>query len=400
MSLINNSIKVFKILKLFGFAPFTIENGKSLTKPLDVLSFLTSISIGVFIVFTSLKYREDLVTEVSKVGDIGKLVTYIGACSSAVISLILLFFFRHKIWKIILELAKVDELFKEIGISYNDARKVRNLISGLFAFIILTVPVSYVFYKLDRSVIKLAIYMYSGTYLLLGVGNVIGFVKTVHHRLITVNEICKLLVENESNIKIVKSRRNDIEVIGKLMQAYAKLMEIIDSICLCHSIQAMLAMSLVFFYSIFSLFIASKNLSELGQLDRYSIASLMLSAYLMTFMFVEVFVCIQMENEAHNILKTSRNVMKRTNDELKITMMTSFTFMVKRKIPKFSCGLFDFDWKLIYAVSNYKRIFFKDNFIQFGNLITDDSFRINLFCYLDSIRNSFKYKKTNKLKEK
>lgn len=55
--------------------------------------------------------------------------------------------------------------------------------------------------------------------------------------------------------------------------------------------------------------------------------------------------------EAEKTLKLSKKLINDTNDETKTLMMISFSMFVERNIPKFSCGLFDFDLKLVGGVS-------------------------------------------------
>lgn len=357
MSTLASSIKAFEVLKLLGFASFTVDNGKSVTKPLDILIVLTRICTGTFIIVVSLIYRDELATGTSKIVDMGNLVTYVSAVLISIISMIMSFLFRHEVWNISIELSTAEELFSEIGFTEDYARKGKKIIIGLFAFVSLTLPLSFVFYKLDGSIVKVGLYLYSGMYLLLGISSVIGSVWSVQFRLDTINEVLLTMVDNPKGLKIIRNTENDVDVIRKLMEIYSKLMEIVDAISLCYSFQMMLGLGLIFFFTIFTLFMAAKNLSDFEHFDRFSISSLMLATYLMSFVIAEIFSCTKMENKAHEILKSSKKLLKQKDDKLKIAMLTSFTFMVKRKIPKFSCGLFDFDWKLVYAVSNICEIF-------------------------------------------
>lgn len=55
--------------------------------------------------------------------------------------------------------------------------------------------------------------------------------------------------------------------------------------------------------------------------------------------------------EAEKTLKLSKKLINVTTDDTKTLMMISFSMFVDRNIPKFSCGLFDFDLKLVGGVS-------------------------------------------------
>lgn len=57
--------------------------------------------------------------------------------------------------------------------------------------------------------------------------------------------------------------------------------------------------------------------------------------------------------EAAKILKLSKKLINVTTDDTKTLMLLSFSCIVDRNIPKFSCGLFDFNLKLVGGVSSF-----------------------------------------------
>ncbi|CAG9809911.1 unnamed protein product [Chironomus riparius] len=53
--------------------------------------------------------------------------------------------------------------------------------------------------------------------------------------------------------------------------------------------------------------------------------------------------------DAGTTLKLANEMMKQSKDMNKTLILVTFTTLVKKRPPKFTCGLFDFDWKLVFA---------------------------------------------------
>lgn len=350
MSTITDSERIFKLLKFLGFASFSVENGKSVTKPLDIFFLLTSTSVGFFLIFVALTNRHELKISNSDIIESGFITLYIIALFVSIFCLFFSFCLRHKIWNVTLELVKVEEILNKLDMKIDFVRKGQNFYKALFAYVALTFPVSYAYYKIDGSLIKLSVYSYSGTYFLLSVGCVIASIRAISFRLAMINKVCESIVDRPIVI-VGRNNEKETEIIAVLMKAYGKLMKISDQISFCYGIQTMLNFCVILCFALFTLFMFSKNLVDLGYLDKYAISSMLLLIYLLPFKVVEIYVCMKMKQEACNILRTLKEIMKTTDDSLKIALAASFAFMVKQKMPKLTCGLFDVDWKLIYAVS-------------------------------------------------
>lgn len=50
------------------------------------------------------------------------------------------------------------------------------------------------------------------------------------------------------------------------------------------------------------------------------------------------------------IARTLRDWMKIVKDPTKVTMLSVFGMLVQRRSAKTTCGLFDFDWPLLYGI--------------------------------------------------
>lgn len=353
-STIKSAIASFEVLKVFGFASFRIEKGKPVTKIIDLGYLFIWISTGIAFIFLSFTYRDELATTNSKLIDSGNLVAFIGADFIAIISMSLAFIFRRTIWEIVLDLTEVEKMFESIGCEEDYTKETRNVLLVSASIITLFVPLTIGFYFVDGSLLKACLFFYSGLYYMLSVGLVVGCMKAVTMRIKTVNSILKSLLHQPNEVRIVKSQYNDDhEVITTVIEVYAKLNEILGKINMCYGIPTMLGLGLLFFFSIFTNFTAFKNLTTDGHLDNFTVAELIAAVYLHIFMFSVIYVCSLVKSETHKTAILSNRIMKRLPlcEEKEIAMLIMLNHLIKRNSFKFSCGLFDFDWSLVYAVS-------------------------------------------------
>lgn len=61
-----------------------------------------------------------------------------------------------------------------------------------------------------------------------------------------------------------------------------------------------------------------------------------------------------MKSEARLSSRFLNKLTNRAKDPRIIQMLLSLNLQVSKRQPRFSCGLFDFDWKLLFAVSKIK----------------------------------------------
>lgn len=54
--------------------------------------------------------------------------------------------------------------------------------------------------------------------------------------------------------------------------------------------------------------------------------------------------------QAKEILRVLNQIIKTSKSELKTSLCQGMALLVNRKIPKFTCGLFDFNFKLILRI--------------------------------------------------
>lgn len=352
-TLMKNSLRTIKVLKVFGFASITIENEKSVTKPTDFLFFIGNLLLGFILSYESIKYRKELVSSNSEIIEIGNFITFVASIGISLISMFLAFWFRHKNWDMVLNLKEVDNKFTEIGAKfnqdiYNQANRWYKF--GIILVIFTAIPLNCAIYIIEQSFLKSSLYCYTLIYYILSVGTVVGIMNGIRLRIKLINEV---LEPNLNKFKIVyvnKSSAGKTETYRALMDIYGRLMEVNDSINICHGIPTMLGFGFLFFYTIFTSFMAYKDISNDGALRGVTIGSLMYSSYVQLFATLIILLCASTENEAQQTLKQTNSVLKQSKNDVEVAMLISFSSFVKRRLPKFSCGLFDFDWTLLYGV--------------------------------------------------
>lgn len=91
-----------------GFMVITIVNGKSVTKPTDILFLIWSVSFGTFVCFLTVIKREDLATSKSEIADYGNFIAFVASTIVSMISMLVNFVYRHKNWNMIVMEAEVE----------------------------------------------------------------------------------------------------------------------------------------------------------------------------------------------------------------------------------------------------------------------------------------------------
>lgn len=103
-----------KLLKVLGFVPITVVNGKSVTKPFDIICFLLALLFGLFFVYLGVTSQESLSSSDSKIAKYGNFIMFIASVCVSMTSMCFSFIFRHEIWSMVVVLAAVEEKVKEV----------------------------------------------------------------------------------------------------------------------------------------------------------------------------------------------------------------------------------------------------------------------------------------------
>lgn len=106
---ITKSLQRFsKILKILGVACFSVENGKSVTKLEDVICIVLSILIAISTCYFSVIIRVDLAEQQSRISSIGNFLSFIASVVIIILSMLITFIFRHKIWSLAQKLDAIE----------------------------------------------------------------------------------------------------------------------------------------------------------------------------------------------------------------------------------------------------------------------------------------------------
>lgn len=344
---------MFQVLKLFGFSIFSIENGKSVTKPKDILFLIGNLSLSYILLSYALMFRSKLLTTKSEILNFGNFVTFIAAMCVVSISMIITFVFRHRTWKIIVRLSKIDRMLNNIGFDEDYSVMGRILVSIFVFLMMLSIPLNCYTCYAEGSPLKAGLYFYSSFYYLLTSALILIFMSGTFFRMRTVRKVCESMMQYPSSILIVTSEElnNDNELISILFDVYRNLVKIQHEINFCCGGISMMGLGLLMFYSIFTVFMTFKDLSDDGKLEQTTISSVLFASYLNLFLSAVVQICTLNENEAQKTLRLSNQILSRSNNTTKTALLMSLNSLITRNPPKLSCGLFEFDLNLVYGVS-------------------------------------------------
>lgn len=328
------AVRNMKLSKFFGFSAFSVENQEHVTKPLDLLRVVTCFSIGVACIFLSFRFESEFISSQSEIASL--VIT--------LIALIWSFICRNQIWRIILRLGDLDVHFNSIGYNKNYSENAKKIFRKFILVFLFFIPVIVSVYWLDGSLLKTTFFGYAGIYFLLTVSSVVGLTSATFMRL---RLMTRVLIDIHSSA----TRKNVCNELTTLINIYADILKVYNSINFCCGFQAMLSVGLLFFQSIFTSFMSFKSYKDHGTLHGRAISSLLYVSYLKLFTTNVLHVCTLAEKETAKMMKIMRKTLQKTEDGIEKALLMSLSSVVKSNTPKFSCGLFDFDWKLVYGVS-------------------------------------------------
>ena len=341
--------KRFFFVKLLGMYPITIVDGKSVFKLRDLLPLAVKLTFTSSLFYFCIKNRDQLKISELEIVDQRNFVSYIAALIVDIVTPIYCCIFRHEAWKIIVFLKEIDEKFGKLQ---KDFTKIAIFFFKFYLIVAsLALPVSLVICFMDGLLMKAFLHLYVGFDCILIIGVLVNLVLSVLIRIKTINDNLENILLQAKDKKSLQFEHKVIEVIANFIEIYGKLINVNRLTNLCFGVPVMLFFGVLFFFTIFALFATFKVWSTDGVLDTVALGSVLFSAYMYLFLTTMIFMFHLAKNEAEQTIKLVNTMLNKTKNEISTQMLIAFGSLVHRNKPKFTCELFDFDWKLISAVS-------------------------------------------------
>lgn len=287
-------------MKFLGFGSITIIDGKSVTKLTDLLFLLTSISLGIFIIYLSVDSKDVFAQSTSPIADLGNYISYIAAINVSILSMISVFYWRHRVWQMILTLAAIEDKFGEINffVDYTQELKLTFLVGFLITSII--VPLTCSLYMFDAGILKILLYIYGSLYFVFNLISATTFIMGAVVRLRSMREyLVRMLNSNHDKITDVKCSVADdrVKALATLADAYNELLNFCDEINVCFGFQLMISFGLIFFYTLFTSFSAFVDFANEGCLSDIVISSILFCGYFNFVLLMIIFACYLVERQ-------------------------------------------------------------------------------------------------------
>lgn len=296
--------RVVIALKFLGFGSITIINGKSVTTLTDLLCLLASISLGVFIIYLSVVSKKVFAQSTSPIADLGNFVSYIAAINVSIVSMISVFYWRHRIWQMVLTLAAIEDKFAEINFYVDYSKELKGTILVSFLITLIILPLSCSLFMMDAGILKILLYIYGSLYFLFNLISATIFILGAVVRLFSMREyLTRMLNSSHDKITDVKCSVADdrVEAYATLADTYNELLNFCDEINVCFGFQLMISFGLIFFYTLFTSFSAFVDFANEGYLTDVVISSISFCAYFNFVLLMIIFACYLVERQVRVI---------------------------------------------------------------------------------------------------
>lgn len=136
------------------------------------------------------------------------------------------------------------------------------------------------------------------------------------------------------------------------MKIHEKALDVVDMLNRYLSFQAMFSVAWVFIYSLFTTFTFYKAfILQQKEFLLIAISGLMWCFYLNMLIVFLICVCSLLTNEDQKTLVLLKKIINKTNNSAMLHVLKSFSFQVSQRDVLITCGLFDFNWNLVFMVN-------------------------------------------------
>lgn len=343
-------------LKCIGYSCFTIKGNLTDGKIQTTLG-----DIGIFIIFLIFNfvslyqsyYSNFFVTE-SAILDFGNRLLL---CSTLVIVTFagcLVFIFRHKVWRITKLLYEIDNQLENLGYNVDHDKYALHMKYYTGSSIILWMICASINLHLTGFQWMRLLYLIlsSGNYIIV-MQVFILYLSGISERIKHMNICFKkhFLPSNKWKIKQVMNWDNKY-FISRFGTLHNTINELTDLINFCYSFQIMLCFALFFVYTILTTFAAFRLLTSdnnSGSTNE-AIYSFCWNALYFKFAIEVMALGSSITTDGKYTTVLIHQAINIEKDSIAIERLFSFSLQVGYNIPVISCGLFTFDWSLLFSI--------------------------------------------------
>lgn len=365
-------------LKCIGYSCFTIKG-----KLTDGKIYTTLGDIGIFIIFIIFNfvslyqsYYSNLFVSQSAILDFGNRLLL---CSTLVIVSIagtLVFIFRHKVWRITTLLYEIDIQLENLGYNvdhdkYSLQVKYYTGSSILLFIICATINIYLTGFRWTRLFF---LYLSSGNYIVV-MQVFILYLSGIDTRIRHMNKCFSnhfLPSRNKWKIKPVMNWDNKY-FISRFGILHNTINELTGLINFCYSFQIMLCFALFFVYTILTTFAAYRLFTSDNNAGstHEAIYSFCWNVLYLKFAVEVMALGSAITNDGKFTTILIHQAINAAQDSNSIERLFSFSLQVGYNIPVISCGLFTFDWSLLFSICAASTTYLVI-LVQFDNSISSD----------------------------
>lgn len=166
------------------------------------------------------------------------------------------------------------------------------------------------------------------------------------------NEPQHILNKYSRNVAVKTSSSHQITKLLLLMKIHEKVLDVVDMLNKYLAFQAMFSVAWVFICSLFTTFTFYKAfVLQQKEFFLIAISGLMFCFYLNMMIIFLICNCNFLTNEDQKTLILLKKIINKTNNPSMIQVLKSFSFQVSYRDVSITCGLFDFNWNLVFMVN-------------------------------------------------
>jgi 7tm Chemosensory receptor len=236
--------------------------------------------------------------------------------------------------------------FMDMKVAVDYSRFIKIQLLRTLIVVSFNIPLSLIVYYYEDSVLKACLYLYSSLYFALSIILALSFIYGIRLRLGTMMSVLENLIVS---FEVSPDDERDTRISAGLIDIYCDIIDVSDGINICFGFPSMLGYGLLFFHNLFTNFIGFRDFISLGTLTTTSRMSLMYAFYY-SFVYTSViFFAILNKRRARGVVRTINRLVKKTKSEQTTFNLLALSSLIMTNQPRFSCGLFEFDWKLTLA---------------------------------------------------